>query len=134
LLLLAVAGTTWVSTARQDKQELLTEQLPWRTEDPRPRFLVDREGHVRTTDEHVVETPFDLSNSPNLLKVPYQVREWMGRDAPITNEEALPTLGADNFMFRQYWRADESVLWLTAIGSTRGQSYAPTPGHPCEWR
>jgi hypothetical protein len=123
LLLLAVAGTTWVSTARQDKQELLTEQLPWRTEDSRPRFLVDREGHVRTADEHVVETPFDLSNSPNLLKVPYEVREWMGRDAPITNEEALPTLGADNFMFRQYWRADQSVLWLTAIGSTRGQSF-----------
>jgi hypothetical protein len=123
LLLLAVAGTTWVSTARQDKQDLLTERLPWRTEDPRPRFLIDREGHVRTADEHVVETAFDLSNSPTLTKLPHQLNEWVGRDAPITNEEALPTLGADNFLFRQYWRADGSVIWLTAIGSTRGQSF-----------
>ncbi len=123
LLLAAVAGTTWVSTARQGKQALLAERLPWRTEDTRPRFLVDREGHVRTPDEHVVETWFDLSNSPNLAQLPFQVREWAGRDAEITNAEALPTLGADNFLFRQYWRADGSLIWLTAIGSTKGQSF-----------
>ncbi len=123
LLLLAVAGTTWVSTARQDKQALLTERLPWHTEEARPRFLVDREGHVRTPDEHVVETRFDLSNSPKLLQLPLQLQGWVGRDAEISNQEALPTLGADNFLFRQYWRPDGAVLWLTAIGSTRGQSF-----------
>ena len=124
LLLAAVAGTTWVSTARQDKQDLLTQRLPWHTEDDaRPRFLVDREGHVRTSDEHVVETTVDLGNSPKLTEIPLQLRGWLGRDAEITNEEALPTLGADNFVFRQYWRPDGSVIWLTAIGSTKGQSF-----------
>ena len=125
LLLAAVVGTTLVTMARQDKQDLITskERLPWQMEAARPRFLIDREGHIRTPDERVVETAFDLSNSPRLLDLPLQLGEWDGRDAPIANAEALPTLGADNFLFRQYWRADGSVLWLTGIGSTRGQSF-----------
>jgi hypothetical protein len=124
LLLAAVVGTTLVSTVRQDKQEILasTERLPWHTEDPRPRFLIDREGWLRTPDEHVVETAFDLSNSPKLLQLPLQVNGWTGQDAEVTNQETLPTLGADNFLFRQYWRGND-VLWLTAIGSTKGQSF-----------
>jgi hypothetical protein len=121
--LAAVVGTTWVSTARQDKQDLLTEgPKPWHTEDARPRFLIDREGHVRTPDEHVVETAYDLGNSPKLQQLPFQVNGWAGADMPVTNAEALPTLGADNFMFRQYWRGND-VVWLTAIGSTKGQSF-----------
>ncbi|HZU05997.1 MAG TPA: exosortase-associated EpsI family protein [Chloroflexota bacterium] len=129
LLLAAVAGTVWVSLARQEKQALLVsrERLPWQTEEARPRFLIDREGWMRTPDEHVVETTFDLSNSPSLLQIPYQLNGWTGRDAEVTNGETLPTLAADYFLFRQYWRPDGAFLWLTAIGSTRGQSFhAPT--------
>jgi hypothetical protein len=124
-----VAGTTLVSTARQDKQDLLStgERLPWHTEEARPRFLIDREGWMRTPDEHVIETAFDLRNGPNLQRLPLQLAEWVGRDAEVANAETLPTLGADNFLFRQYWRADGSLLWLTAIGGTKGQSFhAPT--------
>lgn len=113
LLLLAIAGTALVSTARQDKQDMLKagEQLPWHTsEDVRPRFLVDREGWVRTPDEHVVETPFDLSNGPNLLQMPVQFNGWSGRDAEVANAESLPTLGADNFVFRQYWRPSDGAM------------------------
>ena len=123
LLLAAVVGTTLVSTARQDKQEMLasTERLPWHTEDPRPRFLVDREGWLRTPDEHVVEVAYDLKNGPNLERIPYQFGNWAGRDAEVSNQETLPTLGADNFVFRQYQRpADNAVLWLTAIGTSAG--------------
>jgi hypothetical protein len=123
LLVVAIAGTAWVSSARQEKQDILTERLPWHTEDTRPRFLIDREGHVRTPDEHVVEATFDLRNSPDLLRLPFQLNGWVGRDAEVTNAETLPTLGADNFLFRQYWRPDGSLVWLTAIGSTKGQSF-----------
>ncbi len=126
LLLAAVVGTTLVSMARQDKQEMLTstERLPWHTEDPRPRFLIDREGWLRTPDEHVVEVAYDLKNGPNLERIPYQFGNWSGRDAEVSNQESLPTLGADNFVFRQYLRPeDNAVLWLTAIGSTKGQSF-----------
>jgi hypothetical protein len=129
LLLAAVLGTAWVSMARQERQELLVakERLPWHTEDPRPRFLTDREGWMRTSDEHIVETAFDLSNSPALQQIPLRLGEWVGRDAPVANEESLPTLGADQFLFRQYWRADNAVLYLTVIGGTKGQSFhAPT--------
>ena len=69
-----------------------------------------------------METAFDLSNSPKLVQLPFQVNGWSGQDIEVTNQEALPTLGADNFMFRQYWRGND-VLWLTAIGSTKGQSF-----------
>ena len=59
LLLAAVVGTTLVTTARQDKQDVLSgrERLPWQTEDAAaaPRFLTDREGWLRTGDERVVE-------------------------------------------------------------------------------
>jgi len=130
LLLAAVAGTTWVSTARQEKQDILNsskERLPWHTEDARPRFLIDREGWVRTPDEHIVETPFDMSNGPGLTRMPFQFANWFGRDAEVANAETLPTLGADNFVFRQYWRPDGALLFLTAIGGTKGQSFhAPT--------
>ncbi|HEY7062731.1 MAG TPA: exosortase-associated EpsI family protein [Chloroflexota bacterium] len=126
LLLLAVLGTTWVSTARQDKQDLLTERLPWQTEDARPRFLIDHEGWMRTSDEHVVETTVDLSNSPKLQSIPLRLGGWTGADAEVTNQETLPTLGADNFVFRQYVRGND-VLWLTTIAGTKGQSFhAPT--------
>jgi hypothetical protein len=123
ILLAAIVGTAWVSAARQEKQDILSERLPWHTEAARPRFLIDREGHVRTPDEHVVEAAFDLRNSPDLLRLPFQLNGWVGRDAEITNAETLPTLGADNFLFRQYWRPDGSLVWLTAIGSTKGQSF-----------
>jgi hypothetical protein len=131
LLLAAVVGTTLVSTARQDKQDILatSERKPWHTEDPRPRFLTDREGWVRTPDEHVVEVAYDLKNGPNLAQVPLQMNGWVGRDAEVSNAESLPTLGADNFVFRQYWRPgdESSLLWLTTIGGTKGQSFhAPT--------
>jgi hypothetical protein len=129
LLLAAVVGTTLVSMARQDKQEMLTtERLPWHTEDPRPRFLMDREGWVRTPDEHVVEVAYDLKNGPNIARLPFQFSNWVGRDADVANEESLPTLGADNFLHRQYWRpGDSSALWLTVISGTKGQSFhAPT--------
>jgi hypothetical protein len=126
LLVLATVGTTWVSTARQDKQDLLTERLPWQTEDARPRFLIDTEGWMRSPDEHIVETTHDLSNGPNLAAIPLRLGNWAGRDAEVTNAETLPTLGADNFVFRQYWRGSD-VVWLTTIGSTKGQSFhAPT--------
>jgi len=129
-LLAAVVGTTLVSTARQDKQEILTstDRLPWHTEDPRPRFLVDREGWLRTGDEHIVEVAYDLKNGPNLEQLPLQLRDWVGQDADVTNDETLPTLGADNFVFRQYWRpGDATPLWLTVIAGTKGQSFhAPT--------
>jgi hypothetical protein len=124
----AVLGTNWVSMARQDKQDLLVarDRLPWH-EEVQPRFLTDREGWSRTSDEHIVETRFDLSNSPSLLQMPLRMAEWAGRDAPVANEESLPTLGAENFMFRQYWRADNAYLFMTAIGGTKGQSFhAPT--------
>ncbi len=126
LLVAAVVGTTLVSTARQDKQDILTsnERLPWHTDDERPRLLVDREGWLRTPDEHVVEVAYDLKNGPNLERLPYQLKDWSGRDAEVTNQETLPTLGADNFVFRQYVRPeDNAVLWLTAIGGTKGQSF-----------
>ena len=127
LLLAAVFGTTWVSGARQEKQEMLGERLPWHTDDVRPRYLMDREGWMRTSDERVIEAPFELGNSPNLLRMPLQMGTWAGRDAEVANQETLPTLGADNFLFRQYWRPDGSLLWLTAIGGTKGQSFhAPT--------
>jgi hypothetical protein len=129
LLIAAVVGTTLVSTARQDKQEALssTERLPWHTDDPRPRFLTDREGWLRTPDEHVVEVAYDLKNGPNLSALPFRMSNWVGRDADVSNEESLPTLGADNFLFRQYWGPNNSTLWLTAIGGTKGQSFhAPT--------
>ena len=131
LLIVAVLGTAWVSMARQDKQDLLQSKdvRPWHLEDGPllPRFLTDREGWMRTSDEHIIETPFDLSNGPNLVRIPLRVAEWAGRDAPVANEESLPTLGADNFLFRQYWRADGALLYLTAIGGTKGQSFhAPT--------
>ena len=126
LLLIAVIGTTWVSTARQDKQDLLTERLPWQTEDAAPRFLIDTEGWMRSPDEHIVETTYDLKNGPNLEKLPLRLGNWAGRDADVSNQETLPTLGADNFLFRQYWRGND-VVWLTTIGSTKGQSFhAPT--------
>jgi hypothetical protein len=126
LLLIAVVGTTWVSTARQDKQDMLTERLPWQTEDARPRFLIDTEGWMRSPDEHIVETAHDLSNGPNLATIPLRLGTWSGRDAEVTNQETLPTLGADNFVFRQYWRGND-VVWLTTIGGTKGQSFhAPT--------
>src|SRR4051812_31211509 len=121
LLLAAVVGTTLVSTARQDKQEMLTgERLPWHTEDPRPRLLMDREGWVRTPDEHVVEVAYDLKNGPNLAGLPLQLSSWSGRDDDVANDETLPTLGADNFLFRQYYRpGDSTPLWLTVIAGTK---------------
>jgi hypothetical protein len=126
LLLIAGAGTTWVSSARQDKQNLLTERQPWQTEDAQPRFLIDTEGWMRSPDEHIVETTHDLSNGPNLETIPLSLGSWTGRDADVTNAETLPTLGADNFVFRQYQRGNDAV-WLTSIGSTKGQSFhAPT--------
>ncbi len=130
LLLIAVLGTAWVSTARQDKQDLLSgsPQQPWQTDEvgAAPRFLIDTEGWMRSPNEHVVETTHDLSNGPNLATIPLNLGGWTGRDAEVTNQETLPTLGADNFVFRQYWRGND-VVWLTTIGSTKGQSFhAPT--------
>jgi len=125
-LLFAVVGTTWVSTARQDKQDLLTEKQPWQTDDAQPRFLIDTEGWMRSPDEHIVETTHDLSNGPNLATIPLGMGSWAGHDEQVTNQETLPTLGADNFVFRQYQRGND-VVWLTTIGSTKGQSFhAPT--------
>ena len=70
---------------------------------------------------------YDLKNGPNLTALPFRFSNWVGRDADVSNEESLPTLGADNFLFRQYWGPNNSTLWLTAIGGTKGQSFhAPT--------
>jgi hypothetical protein len=130
LLVVAVAGTVWVSSARQEKQDLIDsgrERLPWHTEELRPRFLTDREGWMRTPDEHIVETPFDLRNTPAINQLPLQFGAWAGRDAEVANQETLPLLGAEQFLFRQYWRADGSLLWMTTIAGTKGQSFhAPT--------
>ena len=76
---ISTGSTTWVSMARQDKQDLLAARvMPWH-EEVRPRFLTDREGWMRTPDEHIVETNFDLSNGPALLQLPTRMAEWAGR-------------------------------------------------------
>ena len=126
LLLIAAVGTTWVSTARQDKQDLLTERQPWQTDEPRPRFLTDTEGWLRSPRRAHRRDDARSEKRAEPGAIPFRMGNWAGRDADVTNQETLPTLGADNFLFRQYWRGND-VVWLTAIGGTKGQSFhAPT--------
>jgi hypothetical protein len=87
-------------------------------------YVMDREGWLRTEDERLVRTAYDLRNGPNLAAVPFEIGDWVGIDLPITNLETFPTLDADNIVYRGYYRpADGAMLLLSLIGSTRGQSF-----------
>ena len=87
-------------------------------------YVMDREGWLRTDDERLVRTTYDLRNGANLAAVPFEVGDWVGTDLPITNLETFPTLDAENIVYRGYFRpSDGAMLILSLIGSTKGQSF-----------
>jgi hypothetical protein len=107
---------------------LLATFSPAAAQEPPPTtdawYVMDREGWLRTDDERLVRTNYDLRNGPQLADFPFELGGWVGIDLPITNLETFPTLDADQIIYRGYWRpADDAMLLLSIIGSTRGQSF-----------
>jgi hypothetical protein len=86
-------------------------------------YVMDREGWLRTDDERLVLTTYDLSNGPQLANLPYQLGDWVGIDLPVQNLETYPTLDAEHLVYRGYVRSDGAMLVLSIIGSSKGQSF-----------
>jgi len=86
-------------------------------------YVTDLDFWQRTPRERTVvaNSYFDLNHDLN--HVPYQVGQWIGEDAPETNEEVMILLEPEQYVQRLYKDNQGRSLWLTMVGGRNSQPF-----------
>lgn len=88
-------------------------------------LVADLDTWRATPREREVVAAFDLHLGADWTQVPLHLGEWAGQDVPQDNLEVYLLLQPEQYLFRQYRRADGSLLWLSLLGGREARSFHP---------
>jgi|YNPNPStandDraft_1061719.scaffolds.fasta_scaffold125460_2 hypothetical protein len=88
-------------------------------------LVADLDTWQATPREREVVAAFDLRLGADWAQVPLSLGEWTGQDVPQDNLEVYLLLQPEQYLFRQYRRADGTFLWLSLLGSREARSFHP---------
>ena len=93
------------------------------TEQSGPAYVVDLDYWQKTDREKVISAAayFDLDNDLN--DIPLSIGEWMGEDAPQSNQEVQILLDPEQYVRRLYQNRGGEYIWLSLIGGRSSQSF-----------
>ncbi|MGQ9585147.1 MAG: exosortase C-terminal domain/associated protein EpsI [Anaerolineae bacterium] len=92
---------------------------------PGTALVADLDTWRATPRERWVQAAFDLRLGADWEQVPFQVGDWVGEDVPQDNLEVYLLLQPEQYLFRQYRRADGASLWLSVLGGREARSFHP---------
>ncbi len=86
-------------------------------------YVSDLDFWQRTPRERVVvaNSHFDLDHDLNT--VPLNVGQWVGKDAPETNQEVMILLDPEQYVQRLYQDPAGHYVWLTMVGGRNSQPF-----------
>ena len=86
-------------------------------------YVSDLDFWQRTPRERIVvaNAHFDLDHDLN--NVPLNVGEWIGKDAPETNQEVMILLEPEQYVQRLYQDPAGHYIWLTMVGGRNSQPF-----------
>jgi hypothetical protein len=88
-------------------------------------YVADLDYWQRTERETSVRATLPLDLAHDLNRVPLQIGDWQGGDAPETNLEVFILLEPEQFVQRLYRDSAGHYLWLSLVGGRNSRSFHP---------